>query len=104
MEHIELLVLENQKLKDEIKELQHQLKDEKNFAINRLEDVEIHYHNEFCQRKITDRLCALHNVPHDKLKEVTKIVKEQNPFKLSGHLQHLKDERNNKYQKEKVAN
>ena len=62
MEHIELLVLENQKLKAEIEKLQQQLNAEVNFGINKSRDAEKHFHNSQNEREVVSRLVKLFNI------------------------------------------
>jgi len=93
MEHIELLVLENQKLKDEIEKLQQQLNAEISFGINKSKDVEKHFHNSQNEREVVSRLVKLFNIESAALKQMRGAVYKQNPFEVSGHLQYLMDNR-----------
>ena len=93
MEHIELLVLENQKLKAEIEKLKLQVNDEINFGINKSKDVEKHFHNSQNEREVVSRLVKLFNIQSDALKQIKGSVYKQNPFEVSAHLQYLMDNR-----------
>ena len=93
MEHIELLVLENQKLKAEIEKLKLKMNDEINSGINKLRDAEKHFHNSQNEREVVSRLVKLFNIESDALKQMRSAVYKQNPFEVSAHLQYLMDNR-----------
>ena len=93
MEHIELLVLENQKLKAEIEKLKLQMNDEINSGINKSRDAEKHFHNSQNEREVVSRLVKLFNIECGALKQMRDAVYKQNPFEVSPHLQYLIDNR-----------
>jgi len=93
MEHIELLVLENQKLKAEIEKLQQKLNDQINFGINKSKDVEKHFHNSKILKEVVNRLAKLFDINPDDLQKIRNEVYTENPFEVSGHLQYLMDNR-----------
>ena len=93
MEHIELLVLENQKLKAEIEKLKLKMNDEINSGINKSRDSEKHFHNSQNEREVVSRLVKLFNIESDALKQMRGAVYKQNPFQVSAHLQYLMDNR-----------
>ena len=93
MEHIELLVLENQKLKAEIEKLKLKMNDEINSGINKSRDSEKHFHNSKILKEVVNRLAKLFDINPDDLQKIRNEVYKENPFEVSAHLQYLMDNR-----------
>lgn len=93
MEHIELLVLENQKLKAEIENLKLKMNDEINSGINKSRDAEKHFHNSKILKEVVNRLTKKWRINPDDLQEIRNEVYTENPFEVSPHLQYLIDNR-----------